>query len=207
MYSTCRTRRLTRRLTRPLTRRNHRRLTRRIGRGPRINFLGQALSAFTRAIRAHRRLIKLAPAIFDQAVVRRDAAEQAEREAIHREVTVALEKVYGPDPPQLHRSPTENRCVNGAETVQFSRRKQAKLEALSAELSLWLEAGRMAFDRHQHLRSHRRQSLGTVARMVDIATQFGRLACGLPWPGRRKVKPPEDFSLEDALARVYGATP
>lgn len=101
---------------------------------------------------------------------------------------------------------SEHGHSNGAETVQFSWRKQAKLEASSAELGLWLEAGRVAFERHQHLRPHRLPALGTVARMVAIATQFGRLACGLPWPGRRPPRPPEDFSaeaipLDQALAR------
>lgn len=204
----CRARHLTRRLTHG----NTRRLIRRIGRGPRANHLGQALGAFTRAVRAHRKLIKLAPQFFDAAVARRKAADRAEREALHAEAIVALEKVYGSDPPELHRSPFENRCSNGAETVQFSRRTETKIEFLSAELSLWLETGRVAFARHQHLRPHRLLPLGTLARMVDLAAQLGRLACGLPWPGRRPPRPPEDFSLEavpvaQALARCYGEGP
>lgn len=197
-------------LTRSLTHRRCRRLTRRIGRGPRINYLGQALGAFTRAIRAHRHLIRLAPAIFDAAVVRRESAERAEREAIHRAVTVALEKVYGPDPQELHRLQNEKRCSNGAETVQFPRRKEAKLRSCHAEMSLWLATGRMAWDRHQHLRPHQRLSLGTVARMVNVAIQFGRLACGLEL---QPAKPSKDsvldcteaIAFDDALKRVYGA--
>lgn len=197
-------------LTRSLAHRRCRRLTRRIGCGPRVDHLSQALTAFSRAIRAHRRLIKLAPEVFDTAVVHRNATEQAERAVLHRAVDSALEKVYGPDPSELHRPQNENRCSNGAVKVQFSSRKQAKIEVLHAELRLWLEAGRIAWDRHQHLRPHRLVSLGAVARMVNVAAQLGRLACGLPWPGRPPAKPPEDFSLEavpveEALARIYGA--
>ncbi len=155
------------------------------------------MNVFTRAIRAYVRLLQIAPEVFDDTVVRREAAAKAASAVLDAELVVALEKVYGPDAPELHQSQNENRCRNGAETVQFSRRKTAAIEYHVAEHDLRLGAGITAFARHQHLRPHRMFSLGTVARMLDIASRFGRLACGLDWPSLRKVRRAEVSSCDD----------
>lgn len=93
--------------------------------------------------------------------------------------------------------------------VQFSRRKRQRIESTLIEYELWMTAGRDAFARHQHLQPHRRVSLGTAARLVDVASLFGRLACGLELhPGKlaKDAEPPctEAISFEDTLKRVYG---
>ena len=49
------------------------------GCSPRPNDLSQALTAFGRAIRCHRRLAKLAPRFFDSTVINREARERDER--------------------------------------------------------------------------------------------------------------------------------
>ncbi len=123
---------------------------------PACELLEQGPDRITRAIRAHVRLIRIAPEIFDDTVVRRDAVQRAEREAFKAELNVVLEKVYGPTPPkELHQSQNESRCRNGAKTVQFSRQKAAPIEFHMAEFDLCMSAGRAAFARHQQLRPHR----------------------------------------------------
>ena len=116
------TRYLNRRLGHSLTRRCARRTVRRVGRGPRVNYLAQALTAFNRAVRARCRLARLAPEIFDSAVVsRREAALEARRQLM-AELEPAFAKVYGttadPPPEKLHHAQTDEWCRNGAETVQ-----------------------------------------------------------------------------------------
>ena len=112
------TRCLNRRLRRPLTRRCSRRTVRRVGRGPRVNYLAQALTAFNRAVRARCRLARLAPEIFDSAVVSRREAEREDRRQLMAELEPIIQKVYGPatDPPpeELHHAQTDAWCRNGA---------------------------------------------------------------------------------------------
>src|SRR5262249_58325794 len=63
--------------------------------------LSEALTAFRRAIRSHRRLARLAPRFFDSAVVDREALERAERRRWAASWEPALAKAYGcqPAPP------------------------------------------------------------------------------------------------------------
>src|SRR6516225_9204258 len=89
-------RRLLQRTLRPHARRLHRSCIRNLpGFRPGLPDLSEALAAFTRAIRAHRRLARLAPEYFD--------ATEAARLAHHRKQDFewmalwepALERVYG----------------------------------------------------------------------------------------------------------------
>ena len=84
-------------------------------RGP--DDLSEAITAMNRAIRAHRRLAKLAPEIFDSTEVNRLAhrrRQDAEWQAVWEP---ALIEVYGPSPPKdSHRDPLADqpqlpRCV------------------------------------------------------------------------------------------------
>ena len=177
------TRCLNRRLGHSLTRRCSRRTVRRVGRGPRANYLAQALTAFNRAVRARCRLARLAPEIFDSAVVSRREAEREDRRQLMSELEPAFAKVYGPatDPPleKLHHAPTDEWCRNGAEMVQFSPRRIQEIESLLAERELWMTVGAAALARHQTLQPHRHVSLSLAARMIDLAGKLGRLATGL----------------------------
>ena len=204
-----RRRNLNRRLNRPLTRRCSRRLVRRIGRGPRVDQLRQALAAFGRAVRARRRLVKLAPECFDAALTPRLADEPRLAERRHRELDAALLNVYGQSEP--HRCETNDRCGNGAETVRFSRRRFHQIEVALVEYEAWMEAGRQSFARYRWWQPYRRVGLRTISRLIDVATQFGRLACGTDVNPvtNRLLKDKADFdlhaiSVEDALERVYG---
>ena len=116
------TRYLNRRLRRPLTRRCSRRTVRRVGSGPRVNYLAQALTAFNRAVRARCRFARLAPEIFDSAVVRRREEALEDRRQLMAELEPIIQKVYGPAtdsaPEELHHAQTDEWCRNGAEMVQ-----------------------------------------------------------------------------------------
>ena len=120
---------------------------------------------------ARRRLARLAPEIFDDKVVQRQSVENEDRERLHAELDAAMVKVYGPaaDPSELHRSTDAFRCRNGAETVQFSARKTLAIEETLAQCELWMAEARQSFARYQQFQSHRRVSLGTVARLLGLA--------------------------------------
>ena len=116
----------------------------------------------------------------------------------------------------VHRSKTapaktKKRCRNGAEKVQFSRRKEAAIERRLAEWELWLTLGHEAFDRHQRLRPHQWLSLTTVARLFDVASQLDRLAAGMKLqPGEAGKRGLEDHSvwardMDADLRRAYGS--
>jgi len=184
------TRRLNRSLHRRLDRRCDRASARRLDGARVVNYMSQALMAMNRAARAHERLIKLAPEQFDFAVVERLAREREERARFHAELEVALAKIYGESPEpaeeEMHRSQNENGGNNGAETVQFfgrTRRRELAIERWMNEWDLWTALGRVAMNRHQTQQPHRRLSLGTVARMLELASVLGRLATG-SWPIR-----------------------
>jgi hypothetical protein len=208
-------RRLDRRCQRRKARSCCRSTIRRLDAAKRVNYLAQALAAFQRAVRAHRELIKLAPEQFDPVVVERLAREREERKLHDAEIAVVLAKVYGESvvKEELHQPQNEIRCRNGAEKVQFSRRKEAAIERRLAEWELWLTLGRVAFDRHQRLRPHQCLSLTTVARMIDLASQLGRPSCGMELqPGEAAKRGPEDRSawardMDADLRRAYGSKP
>lgn len=202
-----------RRLRRPLARRCYRRTVRPVEPGPRVNHLAQALTAFNRAVRARFRLMRLAPEIFDEAVVRRQAEEREARHQQMAELEPALQKVYGPAndpaPGKLPQAPKDGWCRNSAEIVQFSPRKILKIESLLVERETWMAAGQHALECHRTLQPHRRISLSTVARLLDLSSKLGRLAVGMELGLKAKKLPADDFSpwpmhRDEALQRVYG---
>ena len=181
---------LSRRLGHSLTRRCSRRTVRRVGRGPRVNYLAQALTAFNRAVRVRCRLARLAPEIFDSAVVSRREAEREDRRQLMAKLEPAFAKVYGPatDPPleKLHHAQTDEWCRNGAGMVQFSPGMIQEIESLLAERELWMTVGAVALARHRTLQPHQRVSLSLVARLIDLASKLGRIAVGLDLcPGQK----------------------
>jgi hypothetical protein len=169
--------------------------------------------AFNRAVRARCRLARLAPVIFDSAVVSRREAVREDRRQLMAEWEPAFAKVYGPatDPPleKLHHAQTDEWCRNGAEMVQFSPLKVQKIESLLAERELWMTIGTAALARHQNLQPHRHVSLGLVARLIDLASKLGRLAAGMELrPCQTSKHPPDDstswnLDMAEALHRAY----
>ena len=199
--------------TRKTARRTGRRLSFRTGRTPHrasVRFLpghrrqpsdlAQALTACTRAIRCHRHLARLAPGFFDSAVVDREAREWEERRRQLAPRELALARVYGrpvvPEPgadwnPKL-------RFLPGPRT-------QRAVERELAERKFWLAAAHQAMDRHEQRRPHALLSLGQTARLLEIALEFGRLACGLDSRQPVPPAPRDDSEVEQALARSYGS--
>ena len=189
-----------------------------------LNYVSFALRAFHRAIRAHRRLMKLAPARFDFAVVKRLAAEREKDRARHREWAAAIAKVYGVSEQETlahfekasGTAPFTNgkRCRNGAETVQFfdaalgrhiSARRQRAIERHYEEWQSWLLAGREAIDQYENSRPQAWISLTDIARLLKVASDLGRLSTGLETTDRPPPHPPEpSLSFEEALAKIYG---
>jgi len=166
----------TRRVWRPLTRSTLRSLS---GCRPRRNDLSQALTAFGRALRCHRRLARLAPRFFDSAVVDREARERDERRRWMESWEPLLDKVYGPsrDPGQPPRELTDYPPpLPGPRTCRAVERELAGW-------NFWMALGRLALARHRLRRPHALPTFTQLASLLKIGTDFGRLACGLPFVG------------------------
>jgi len=169
-------------------------------RVPRHNPVPEAIFAFRRAIRAHRRLMKLAPDRFDHARVTHLAAERAQALEKQKQWDVALEKSYGADAvkklPQdwmLPKSPTHS--------VQTRR----AIEKYFAEWDFWLQIGRDALSRAERSHCTSRMSLTSICSLVDTAMTLGRLATGREthW----QPPPPElpgTLTFEQSLEKIYG---
>ncbi len=164
-------------------------------RGP--DDLSKAITAMNRAIRAHRRLAKLAPEIFDSTEVNRLAhrrRQDAEWQAVWEP---ALIEVYGPSPPEeSHRDPL-------ADQPQLPRcaRTRRVIEREYAEWKFWMEASHIAQKRYQQRRPHALPSLCQLARLLDAAMTLGRLACGSFNPAS---EPPAHAQALTDLKRAYG---
>ena len=185
-------RRIRRRTPRPSLRRATRTALRVRWRAP--DDLGTALACFRRAIAAHRRLARLAPRFFDSAVV---DLEHRNFEAQRRWMDSwkpAFIKVYGADPePMVQQRPPLP-----------SPRIQAKLERLLAEWNFCLPAGSEALRRFQFRHPHALVNLSRLARLLQMASDFGRLATGL----ESSQPPAEPLNYDNALAdleRIYHA--
>jgi hypothetical protein len=164
-------------------------------RGP--DDLAQALTAFTRAIRCHRRLARLAPRFFDATVADREARQHAERRRMRELWAPALDLVYGPGP---------DRPLANAEAdlpPLPSRRTQRAVERELAAWDLWMTAGQIAWDQQRQRRPHAVPSLTQVARLIQIAIDFGALACGPPSADGTPEPSRFDNYLAD-LERAYG---
>jgi hypothetical protein len=188
-----RLRRLSRPASRRLARCRYRRCLRGRRRGP--DDFTQALTAWRRALRAHRRLARLAPSFFDAAVVQRETENRAERRRWMATWAPALAKAYGTavEPPD----PDEDRPQLPPPRIQ----READLKL--TEVQAWLEAGRVAMDRHQRRRPHELLSLSRMARLLDMGFALKRMACGMDSPNKLPEKITYDYELTD-LKRGYG---
>jgi len=166
-------------------------------RGP--SYLGQALTAFSRAIRCHRRLARLAPRFFDSAVVDREARDREERRRRMAYLVPILNRVYGTDvdsAPQLN-AMSDHPPLPGPRTQHAVERELAGWDA-------WMAVGRLAMDRHQQRRPHALPSFTQLARLIKIQTDLGCLACGLETSQPEPPAPHNVPSFEEDLARAYG---
>lgn len=133
--------------------------------------LSQALTAFSRVIRSHRRLAKLAPRFFDPRVVDQEIRDRAEWLRRRPVILAALDKVYGPDPDTRSHDPSDEL------PPLPSMRTQSVVERELVACELWMIAGKRAMTNYSQRRSQRMPSLNQIARLCNVATQLGRMAC------------------------------
>lgn len=164
------------------------------GRGGPDDF-AQMLTAYGKAIRAHRQLARLAPSFFDAAVVDRERENRAETRRWMAMWEPALAKAYGAVPRPL--------VMNPELPPLPPRRTQRAVERRLAEMQMWLEAGKVARLRHQQRRPHALPSLSRLARLLQLAFDFKKLALGLDSPNRLPDKITYDYEFTD-LKRAYG---
>lgn len=189
-------------LNRPLARRLNRRATNWIGAGPRPrppDYLAFALRALRRVIRARRRLMKLAPELYDVAQVNRLAREREESDKLQAEMRAAIARVYGVNESGLPPSPQPA-------AMPRSARARRAIAAEEAEREHWLHVAREAFDLYERRRPHALPCLRKVAALLDVSSILGRLATGLETLDRPPAQtPPPNVSFQEALERVYGS--
>ena len=200
---------LNRCLDRPLSRTRNsqlgRPLVRRVdgGRRPRpAHQLALAVRAFQKAIRARRRLLRLAPDLFDRAVADREAGEQKLAASLEIELRDSLAKVYGSeDDPVEAPGPGEP----GTSGWPTSRRTLQAMEREMAEHDVWLQVGREALRRFQRRQPHASLGLGDICRLLKVADDLGRLATGLETALPKEPPAAEGcLGLRAALQKCYG---
>ncbi len=157
--------------------------------------LSQALTALGRALRAHRRLARLAPSFFDSAVVDREAENRAERRRWMATWEPFIARAYGGEP---HPPKADNELP-----LLPSPRIQREVERKLAEREMCLVAGRIAMERYKQRQPHALMSWSRMARLLDIGFEFRKLACGLEIINPVPEKITYDYDLTD-FKRGYG---
>lgn len=166
-------------------------------RGP--DYVMQAIAAFRRALRAHRRLARLAPSQFDYAVVERERQQREEQRHWLASWEPALRKVYGqPSPSELQADSEADR------PPKLHPRTQRAMEREWANWSFWIAEGDAALQRYRRRRPHALLSFGQVASLLDIGFAFSRLACGLDSTQPATEPSWENRDWEADLKRAYG---
>ena len=154
-----------------------------------------ALTSFRRAIRAHRKLARLAPEFFDSITIERKRRENEAQRSWMALWEPALNKVYGnepkiPDPaaamPQLP-----------------SPRTQQAVEPELESLKFWLSTGGMALERHQLRHPHALVDLSQLTRLLETALDLGRLACSFD-SSLANPEPVNHDAASTDLKRAYG---
>ena len=162
-------------------------------RGP--DDLSQAFTAFGRAIRAHRRLARLAPEFFDSALVEREASNRAEQRRWMALWKPLLDKVYGYEP----EPPDSDVGLPALPPVAT----QHAVDLLLVEHHFCMEAGRLAMERHQQRYPHALCNWSRLARLLHLALGFKQLTCGLD----SKHPLPERISYANDIAALERAHP
>ncbi len=163
-------------------------------RGP--DDFAQMLAAFGRAVRAHRRLIRLAPRFFDVAVIDRERENRAEQRRWMALWEPILARAYGvePHPPS---SPDDDRPPLPHPNTQRA------VDRRLAELQLWLAAAHAAGERHRQRRPHALPTLTQLARLLQRAFDLKKMVLGLDSPNPLPEKICYDYKFTD-FKRAYG---
>jgi hypothetical protein len=157
--------------------------------------LGDALTAFGRVLRARRRLAKLAPRFFDEAVIEREASNRAEQRRWMALWAPAFASVYGAQ----SAIPAATNELPPLPPLRTQRAVDCQLAAVQ----LWMEIGQTAMKRQQQRHPHAIPSLHRLARLTEQAIDFKKLALGLDSPNPLPEKITYDDDWPD-LKRAYG---
>ena len=161
--------------------------------------LGAALVAFGRAVRAHRRLARLAPRFFDSAVVERERRQSEARRSWMAECAAALAKVYGTEPPPPP-GPDADLPPLPPPKIQLAAEHELTL------CELWLAEGHLALERHRRRRPHALPSLNRIARLLELGFALRLLACGAD---SSLAQPESETDIRERvmadLKRAYGS--
>jgi hypothetical protein len=167
------------------------------------NYWNSAVRCLTRAARAHRRLIKLAPERFDYGIVKHRQAQQEKDRPVQERMEAALVKVYGPEASATYRRTLQ------AQTPAPPRSK-ATQRAIERELGnrqRWLEAGREAMTLFRRHHQWSRVGLIGIVRMLEVGHTLGRLSTGLETTWKEEPSPTAGYlDFEAALEKIYGKT-
>ena len=159
------------------------------------NPLSLAIACFRRAIRAHRRLARLAPSFFDSAVIERERRQQESRRRWLDSGRLALNKVYGtsaeplPPDPELPPLPPIRTRIAVERELDSSR--------------IWLGLGSDALRQSKLYHPHSLVNFSQLARLLEIASDLGWLATGADSP-QPKIEPDAYASAWADLNRIYG---
>jgi hypothetical protein len=188
-----------RKTSRPVLRRRNRSCLRRaLPRRPGPDELSQALTAFFRAVRCHRRLAKLAPRFFDAAIVDQEAFHRAERRCWMETWRPALNRAYGHDPDTP--LPDDSDPLPPLPSPASQRAVEHELQ----ELQRWMAVGRTAMETYPQRHPHALPTFSQIARLLRLALEFRQLACGMSSSG---AAPPPSLNYDSVLADLERAYP
>jgi hypothetical protein len=157
--------------------------------------LGHALVAFRRALRAHRRLARLAPSFFDSMVVERERREREDQRRWMAEWEPVLARVYGSEP----QPPSPEQELPPLPPPRIQREAERELAAHVC----WMTTAREAMKRFRQRHPHVLISFTRLAALLEIASNLSRLACGCD-PSRPTPEPDRFDAARADLERAYG---
>jgi hypothetical protein len=158
--------------------------------------LAAALTAYRHAIRAHRRLAKLAPSFFDSVVVERERRRREDRRRWMAQWAPDIAKAYGTKPKPYDPTPDMPIPPSSPRTLRAVDRELAAWD-------FWLCAARMAMDRYQQRRPHDLMSFSRIARLLQISIDLRQLALGID-PEIPNPQPDDHKQAWADLKRAYG---
>ena len=165
------------------------------------NHVVNALAAFRRAIRAHRRLMKLAPDRFDYGIVRQNALMREKEEKRLAELEKDISKVYG----VTEFTPEAARALR----PDFSKKRNPRTERVIARevetWQAWLDAGSESLALARKENQWSRMSVASVCGLLETASTLGRLSTGLETNYKPvEPEPGHHWDFEAALEKIYG---
>ena len=164
------------------------------------NYLSDALTAFRRAIRAHRQLMKLAPERFDHGVVEHNRVQREQGRARWQKFHAALLKVYGDEANRFAEPP-----VTQPVPIR-SRRTERAIEREMERWQLWLQVGHEAMQQFEQHHQSSRLTLTTICRLLETAMMLGRLSTGRETNWKEKENElGAAWDFEAAIEKIYGS--